>query len=370
MRLTQKLLGFLHRVFDKDPHKFLAFRLQYAGGMTWQVEDGFLYTTVVGDQSHNLTIDLSQYTVKQLVSYLAAQPGYSIPYADGSQNALLSARVLIDGASSILVSNGDHVYGYTNVLWSYIDAQANELEQAETQIGEMLKQMSTPTASAEWLDELGGYYNVPRLTGETDSSYGPRIIAEVLRPRSNNVALEAAISAYTGQPTTVSDVIEYGPTFPLYNGAIQRTGAYHYNASARPIYGLFDVGYAYDLLNGGDLTQFAQTVIGIIERYRAAGTHLRQLALLLNGSGLTDTLTAPTDGFSTIAVSSLFTDTLTTPTDNAFGMTATIGGFSDSLTAPTDAESITIAYAYKYNSVRYYNSQIYRLGGQTVTESL
>lgn len=370
MRLTQKLLSFLHKVFDKDPAQFLALRIQYAGGMTWEVSDATLTTTVTGGPGHGLTIDLTQYTVGELANFIGLQPGYSIAYVNQATFSLLSARVLLDASNDISLSNGDHLYAYTSELWSYMEAQASELQQAEIQIGNMLLQMSTTTAQDEWLDVLGGYYGVPRLQGEPNSSYGPRIIAEVLRPRSNNVALEMAISAYTGQPTTVTDVIEYGPTFPLYNGAIERDGTHFYNASATPIYGLFDVEYAYDLLNGGDQTAFAQTVIGIINRYRAAGTHLRQLALLLDGSGLSDSLTPPTDGVSTIAVSAPFADTLTPPTDGTFGMAATIAAFADTLTAPGDAESVTIAYAYEYNSVRYYNSQIYRMGGQTVTETL
>lgn len=370
MRLTQKLISFIHRVFDKDPVQFLALRIQYDGGLTWQVSEGTLVTTVTGGSGQNLSISLSQYTIGALANFIGAQHGYTIAYVDRSELSLLSSLVLIDGSNDISLSNGDHLYGYQSPLWSYMESQSNELEQAETQIGEMLKQMSTPTAGDVWLDELGGYYGVPRQQGEQDSNYGPRIVAEVLRPRSNNVALEMAISAYTGQPTTVTDVVEYGSTFPLYNGAITRNGAYHYNASARPIYGLFDVQYAYDLLNGSDPSAFAQTVIGIISRYRAAGTQLRALALLLAGSGLSDMLTAPTDGMSVIAVSSALTDTLTAPTDSAFGIAAIIAAFTDTLTAPGDAESVTIGYAYKYNGVRHYNGQIYRMGGQTITESL
>lgn len=350
--------------------QFLALRIQYDGGLTWQVSDGTLTTTITDGSGQNLSIDLSQYLIGELANFIGVQPGYSIVYVDRSELSLLSSLILIDSSGDISLSNGDHLYGYQSPLWSYMESQSNELEQAETQIGEMLKQMSTPTAQDIWLDELGGYYGVPRLQGEQDPSYGPRIIAEVLRPRSNNVALEMAISAYTGQPTTVADVIEYGPTFPLYNGAIQRDGTHFYNASAKPIYGLFDVQYAYDLLNGSDQTAFAQIVIGIINRYRAAGTHMRQLALLLVGSGLTDMLTPPTDGMSVIAVSSALSDPLTAPTDNAFGLVMGISPFADTLNAPSDAESLTISYGYKYNSLRLYNGQIFRLGGQVITESL
>ncbi|HEX7906753.1 MAG TPA: hypothetical protein VF534_01490 [Paraburkholderia sp.] len=366
MKLTQKLLGYLHKVFDKDPHEFLAMRLQYQGGMTWQVADGFLYTTVTGGPGQNLSIDLSQFTLAQLVGFLSTQSGYSVLYADTSILSTLQALVLMDGSNDISLSNGDHLYGYTNVLWSYMESQSNELEQAQTQIGNMLQQMSTTTAAGEWLDLLGAYYGVPRLQGELDTSYGPRIIAEVLRPRGNNVAIEMAIQVYTGQVSTVTDVTLYGPTSPLYNGAITRNSSHTYSAKATPIYGLFDVQYGYDLINGGDVSAFTQTVKDLVNRLRDAGTQMRSLSL--TGSALTDALTPPTDA-ATLGVGAAFIDTLNAATDT-FASAAVVAPFADALAAPGDAESITIVYNYQYNSVRAYNGVIFRKGGQTVTESL
>lgn len=367
MKFTQKLLKYLHKVFDKDPHEFLAIRLQYQGGMTWQVSDGFLYTTVTGGPGQSLSIDLSRYTLAELVDYLSTQSGYSVLYSDMSILSTLKSLVLMDGSNDITLSNGDHLYGYTNVLWSYMDAQSNELEQAQAQIGQMLNQMSTTTASDEWLDLLGGYYGVPRISGELDSSYGPRIIAEVLRPRGNNVAIEMAIQTYTGQLATVTDVTLYGPTAPLYNGAITRNSAHTYSATAVPIYGLFDVQYGYDLINGGDVAAFTQTVKDLVNRMRDAGTHMRSLSLM--GSALTDESTPPTDLPIAFSSGVSLTDTLTAPAD-AFGTASVISPFSDTLTVPTDAESLTIVYGYKYNSVRHYNGAIFRTGGLTLTESL
>ena len=368
MRLTQKILGYLHKVFDKDPHKFLAIRLQYQGGMTWQVADGILTTTVTGGQGQNLTIDLSQYTVAQLVAYLLTQRGYFVLYADTTALSSLKATVLMDGSNDQALSNGDHLYGYTNVLWSYAESQANELEQAQVQIGEMLKQMSTTTASGEWLDLLGGYYGIPRLQGEIDAKYGPRIIAEVLRPRGNNVAIELAIQAYTGQVATVTDVTLYGPTAPLYNGAITRNSASTYSASAKPIYGLFDVTYGYDLINGGDISAFTQIVKDLINRLRDAGTQMR--SLLLAGSALSDTLTPPADGDLALSIDLPLSDTLTAPTDDNSSSSVVLVPFSDPFTAPMDFETLTITYNYQYNSIRRYDGSIFRVGGMTVVEPL
>lgn len=368
MKLTQKLLGFLNRVFDKNPAPFLAFRLRYNGAMTWTVADGVLTTSVTGGSGENLTVDLSQYLIGDLINFLAAQPGYTLPYGDQSELSLLSALTLLDASGDIGTSNGDQIFGYTSFLYSYLEANANELQQAADQIPNAIAQMSTTTAESEWLDLLGSYYNVPRLQGEPDSSYGPRIIAQVLRPRGNNVAMEAAIKVFTGQKATVTDVTLYGDVFPLYNGQITHDSSQHYSASRQPIYGLFDVSYGYDLINGGDITQFHQIVSGLVNRLRDAGTHLR--SLLLAGSSLTDALTPPTDSSIPLLAESDFEDTLTTPDDSIFDTQGVLGAMADALTAPADNMALTIVYNYRYNGLRSYNSQIFHVGGKTVVESL
>lgn len=370
MRLTQKLLSFLNRVFDKDPAPFLALRLRYDGGMTWRVADGVLTTTVTGGSGEDLVVDLSQYRIGELINHLAAQPGYEIAYGDQTTLSLLSALVLMDGSGDIDKSNGDHLYGYTSILWSYLEAQASELQAAAAQIPEALAQMSTKTAQGEWLDELGDYYDVPRIQGENDASYGPRIIAEVLRPRGNNVAMQAAIKIFTGQDALVTDVTLYGDTFPLYDGAIQHNGLWQYNAEAQPIYGLFDVQYGYDFINGGDITQFHEIVRGLVGRLRDAGTHLRSLQL--RGSDLVDTFTSPPNDGGPIQwqAGAAFVDTLDAPSDPQFDLAGSLGAMSDSFVVPLDGVGLKISYDYRYNGVRSYDGTIAYMGGITTVENV
>lgn len=370
MKLTSKLLTFLHRIFDKDPDQFLALAIQYSTNMTWMVNDGFLTTIVSGGPGVNLSIDLSQFTVSSLVVFISSQPGYDVTYIDNTDLNQLSALVLIDGSGDIDNENGGFLYGYTSLTWAYLEAQAAELEMAQAQVGNMLLQMNTTTANNEWLDELGSYYNVLRNPGESDSQYGPRIIATVLRPCGNNVAMEAAIATYTGQQATVTDVVVYGTAAPLYNGFSTHNGSIHYNSTAGAKYGLFDVTYAYDLLAGGDITAFQATVVTLINQIRDAGTHLRAIAL--SGSILTDALTPPTDGSSTqvLVVNAALSDTLTAPTDANSVMNLGISTLADTLTPPTDVENLSVTYNYQYNGLRSYNGVIEHLGGLTVPETL
>jgi hypothetical protein len=262
MKLTSRLLSYLHRIFDKDPAPFLALRLSCDGtGMTWSVRDARLTTTPVGGTAQPLDVDLTQYSVASLANYLAVQPGYSVLYSDDSAYSVLGAGVLIDASGDVNTSNGDHLYAYTSVLWSYMEANARELDAAGRQIENMLLQMSTNTAEDVWLDELGGYYDVPRQQDEPDSVYGPRIIATVLRPLGNNVAIESALRVINaGLPATVSDYDQ------IVNGS----------------YGLFDVDFEVSLEQLA-VTAYVALILSIIEtidRMRDAGTFLRRLAII------------------------------------------------------------------------------------------
>lgn len=365
MKLTDKLLSLLHRVFDKDPAPFLALRLRYSGtGMTWKVAGARLTTVPVGGAGAPLSVDLTQYTLGELVNHLASQAGYSVEYADRSELSLMGAAVLLDAAGDQNRSNGDHLYGYTNVLWSYLEANARELEAAADQIEQMRLQMSTKTASDIWLDELGGYYGVPRLQAEQDASYGRRIIAEVLRPRGNNVAIEAAIQAYTGQTTKVTDVTLNSPLAPLFNAVDKFNGAKFYNSTSAPIYGLFDVEYGYDILNGGDISSFAQVIRDLIGRLRDAGTHLR--ALSLTGSELNETAAGPSDNSAmSLVVGAALADTATAPGEAMSGSIA-MSAMSDTVAAGTDSMSLLFTTDYRYNSIRTFNGDITYAGASEI----
>lgn len=358
MKLTKKLLSFLHRVFDKDPAPFLALRLRYVGaGMTWRVSGARLTTVPVGGNGAPLSVDLTKYTLGQLINHLASQTGYTVEYADRSELSLLGAAVLLDGAGDQDKSNGDHLYGYTNVLWSYMEANAVELEEAGDQIQQMLLQMSTTTASEAWLDELGWYYGVPRLQGEDDRSYGRRIIAEVLRPRGNNVAIEAAIQAYTGQATKVTDVTLNSPMDPLFNAADTFNGVKFYNSTSSPVYGLFDVEYGYDLLSGGNISSFAQIIRDLIGRLRDAGTHLR--ALSLRGGVLNDTAAAPSDSSALpLGMVQSLSDTLAAPGESVDAFPASIAVFTETASGASDSMDLTVNTAYRYNAIRRFNGII------------
>lgn len=369
MKLTTKLLSFLHRVFDKDPAPFLALRLRCDGdGMTWSVSNARLSTTPVGGAGQPLSVDLTQFTLGELVNYLAAQPGYTVEFADYSELSLLGAVVLLDAQGDQNKSNGDHLRGYTSVLWSYMEANARELQDAAAQIDQMRRQMSTTTASGVWLDELGSYYGVPRLQGEPDASYGRRIIAEVLRPRGNNIAIEAAIRAYTGQETKVTDVVVNSGLEPLYNGSETHDGTRTYNAISSPVYGLFDVEYGYDILNNGDIAEFAQVIRDLIGRLRDAGTHLRSLSL--TGSLLTEEIMPPADvDAMPIVVTAALEEEAAVPDEEMDTVRLFLSTLADAGKTGTEVLSMTATTNYRYGGLRRYDGKITHNGVGDMAEA-
>lgn len=277
--MLQTLLGYLNRVFDKDPHQELAFRVDYGGSvLTWTVADGTLML-ISADAQINVSVSLAPYTIAGLAAYLSTYSRLSITglASDGTQN--LSALVLVEGQNSSDQVNGDCLYGYTSLLWAYQAACANELLACQTAIAGMPLEMSTNTADGEWLDFIGNFFNIPRLAGEMDQAYGPRIPAEVIAPMSNGFAIAQAILASTGQPATVTDVVEYGASVPMFNGDAQFDGTYDFNASPEPIYCLFDVSSGYDLLNSSDPNTFVSQITAQVNRLRAAGTFLRTVTI-------------------------------------------------------------------------------------------
>lgn len=288
MLLSKKLLNNLHRAFDIDPEPFLALRVRYDGDtMRWKIEDNTIWLVVTGGLGASASFDLTAHTIKSLAIAIVERRGYSVEYMD-AEKADLSAMCLLDATGDQDTNNGDHLLGYSSIIHTFANAMAVELVAARKSIIDMLDQMSIRTADNEWLDEWGGYFGIQRLTGEHDREYGNRIIAEIIMPRENNKAIELAILSAFGQESFVVDANVWGDVSPLYNASIDNDGVRLHNAAIQPAYGLFDVQYGYDVLSGADPTEYANNLRAFIERFRAAGTHLRALALL--GSRVTDSV--------------------------------------------------------------------------------
>jgi hypothetical protein len=291
-KVTRRLMSYLHRVFDKNPHPFLAFRIDCDGtNLAWSICDGIMTLTPTGGTGASYYFSIANFSVAFLAEFIAALPGYSTPYQTFTGYAGLSALVLMDSSNDTDLSNGDHVYGYTNLLWAYVETNSSELGTAKAQIANALLQMNTITALDQWLDYQGSYYNVARNPGELDPAYSPRIIAEVLQPRGNNVAIANAITtiATGAQKVRVIDSIDDVEIVITYDGEITFDGSNFYDAGVGPgsLYGFFDVDFSYDF--SGPITQsvYFSQIVATVEVFRDAGTQLKTIIFRNDGSDMT-----------------------------------------------------------------------------------
>lgn len=280
MKLVTKLLDYIHSAFDKSPSSFVAFRARHlSDAFRYQVSDNVL--TGFDGQVQLFTVDLTEHTLFSLVAYLDSQDGITVIYAADSDQLQLSACILIDGESAQAESNGDCFNAYTSLLWLWLNAISIQLSEAKQQISNMLDQTEIPTAGDEWLDEWGGYFGVMRNGVEVDADYSRRIIAEVTRPRGNNIAIEIAIaSAIGGFRTSVVDA----PLTTVTSGLL-RDGLTHYDSrhqhgpTQRSFYGQFDVTSAFDITSSESLAGLSARIRATVDKFRDAGTHMRQLQL-------------------------------------------------------------------------------------------
>lgn len=205
MTWIDRLLRHLHRVFDQTPGAVLAFRIAADGdGLVWAVTEDVFSTEATGGTGANLSLALAEHTIGSLVDAIASSAGYSIVYSNADVLDI-SAKALIAGTGDVATSNGDHVTSFSNPLWSFLGAWGVHLRDAKAQVEQMLRQMVSTQAEGEWADHWGGYYRVPRNAGEADAIYTARMIAEILQPKANHLALEAILEPSAGAPVTVRE---------------------------------------------------------------------------------------------------------------------------------------------------------------------
>jgi hypothetical protein len=392
MRLTDKLLGYLHGVFNKTPAEFVAFRARHFSDAFRYVVSDFVLECFDGDVSL-FTANLNNYTLLGLAEFIGNQSGMSVSYHGDDVTRTLSARVLLERSSAQIDSNGDQFIAYSSLLWSYLDSVGESLATARFDIVSALDQMSIKTADDDWLDEWGGYFGIPRISAETDTSYANRIVIEIMRPRGNNKAIEMALLESFGQEASVIDLEKRLITERTYNGSSLHNGLINHDATDDPFYGLFAVAIGYDIEAGGDLLEYAGRVRQFIEQFRDAGTHMESLRL--SESVLNDSYpgTMVDAGYSAVVEligwrgsdrsydgsryydgsfshdSTVFGDYCDPSQDSDFTSDASLT-LSDTSDAALDDGSLDITYTTTYGGLRYYSGMVQYQSGNTVSMTL
>src|SRR4029077_2641187 len=129
-----------------------------------------------------------------------------------------------------------------------------------------------------------------RNQGELDPAYSPRIIANVLQPRGNNVAMAAAIQSLAplAQKVRVIDAIDNIAFAITYNGEIHFNGSNIYDAGVGgSLYGFFDVDLSYDFSGSVTEAQYISIIESTVQAFRDAGTQLQTIIFRNNESNTT-----------------------------------------------------------------------------------
>jgi len=345
--MISKLLLNIPSTFDTNPEIFLGFRLFHTSALfKWEVVNNKLNGY---DGSEALfSINLSGLTFADLFARLNNIPGVSftdptanLEYSSGNiipsrgdqllltlRDSLQSiAKFLLDlGGSNasnpaydllmnamasiarvtVLESEMGGIYADGHLLRKLLDPIATELGLARTAVTEALGQMTITTADADWLDGWGVFMSVPRISGEPDDVYCRRIIVEVLRPRSNNIAMEVAIKEAFGQDIKIRDVAAWDNVVWYLDGSVTLNGSHTLSQAAVVRYGLFDAVVGYDLENGASQSEFSAVIRAFLNRFRAAGTQLRTLQL--GGVSLADDVFVPYDAAMMSVYTAIFID--------------------------------------------------------------
>jgi hypothetical protein len=294
MKLTSKLYGYLYRSFSSGAGDFRVLSFSGTSAIKWRILDTLM---VVEHGAGVSTFDLSTVTIYQLQHRIDRLSALSVSYYD-PQAGNLSAMCLLDGSGSAGAGETVELFAFSSLVWTFLDAASKALKAAKTNIETMPAQMSIKSAEDEWLDELGGYYGVPRNNGEVDAGYGARIIYEVLKPKNNNISIEEAVRHSLGQrfPVRVTDApVETVYKYGRRDGSIMFSGVRRHGPIVRSYHNQFDVETDVDLIAGESISLSISKVVQVVERFRAAGTSLRQVRA---SGGISDQATPSSDSMS------------------------------------------------------------------------
>ena len=354
MLLTKKLLGFLNSVFDKNAHPFLATKVIVPLGVTLTVAD----QTLSGASSSGqlFSVDLTEYTISGIIEYLQTVKGINVSYSCGVQYQTLSACVLIDGSYPVASDGTCQLLGYTSLLWSILDALSVELTAAYQQVLSTIQQMTISQANDEWASVWGGYFGVIRRDGETLAAYAQRIVDDTVRPRGNNKAIELAMLAKFGQPSSVTDVDSYTGSIEYYNGKYQYNSNINYSSPTTPVFGLFTVSIGYDLLSGSAPDAYVSDIYDFVDRIRHAGTQIQ--AVVLTASAILDSVNASSDAFGILSLKISNVDDVTSASDGGNSAVHFSAAYADTANEPTDIANLTFLTSTKFNGKRLYNGAI------------
>ena len=149
-------------------------------------------------------IDFSAMTMSQLAIAITTL-GFTAMVTNAAYSTY-PARGLFETAENISAGPTSLLYP-TSVFYKEMQTSGWALDEQHARIQIAKQQLDLKEAQDEWLDYWGSFFNVPRMPGEIDSIYGPRIFWQMIRPTQNNVALEIIVKDALGIDITITDAM-------------------------------------------------------------------------------------------------------------------------------------------------------------------
>lgn len=202
MGMMTNLLGTLpSATFKKDAEQTVVLAMTTPNDpSSWSVgeDDDTLRITVGATEAE---IDLTPLTLQGLQTALS-----SIGLSGGEVTWNGSATLLVPGQSGQVSAGGTlHFYGFTSPLWAILRPYDRELRIAQASGDTHAEQLILTSSQQYWVDFWGSYFGVRRRSGEDDTPYIERIIAEVFRARNTKLAIEQGIKDSLGWDVLIQE---------------------------------------------------------------------------------------------------------------------------------------------------------------------
>jgi hypothetical protein len=265
--IHDRILNGLPGYLDKNPAERGGISLQYDGTCRVTIRHHTMTTKVIGGSGSAFSLDLTDYTLDDLVTHLNTLTGYSASLE--ADNGARGAASLME-ATDRITGDDNRFMEFTSILWGITQPVAWALEDALENIRRGVAEMSLKTADGPWVDLWGEQYYgaVYRNPSEQDRPYAARIIREVTRWRLNGKAMEQIILEELALDATITNLHDQA-------WVVAETG--DWVGHGKPQYAHLCFGYlawrkysrtTFEVLVDGT----SANLTAIIERNRAAGT--------------------------------------------------------------------------------------------------
>lgn len=172
---------------------------------------------------------------------------------------------------SIFIKNLQVLYkvnlGKTNeVHGAFLQSLLDTISLVKGDLDQAKLEMCLKTATGEWLDSWGDYFNIPREQGEEDKIYSQRIIDETIEPKVTVTALKKAVVRWLKRKYqkdyTQDDIVVFEPWSKLIKLSQRGTLDSDYKMPSEDYwtFGIVDISIPDSSLLTYELIQFLNTI--------------------------------------------------------------------------------------------------------------